>query len=214
MIEFLIKGGYLLIPIFLGSLIGLALFFERLWALRQSQINPTPFFQELQPLLLQKRWEEARLLCRQHDNVLARIMLAILAHIERHPSRERLKEIAEEAGQREAFFMERGIGSLGVIASLEPLLGLLGTVWGMIKAFRRVEIGGVGDPRIVASGVWAALITTAAGLSVAIPAYIGYRYLLAKVDRSLLDLQDNVSQLLDLIDFSEDNAKSSEEPTP
>ena len=212
MVQFLSKGGYILVPIFLGSLIGLAIFFERFWSLRRVRINPVSFFRDLQDLIQKRQWSEARILCQNDQSALAKIMSAVLSQIERKPSRDRLKEIAEEVGEREAFFLERGIGSLGVVASLEPLLGLLGTVWGMIKAFRRVEVGGVGDPRLVAGGVWAALITTAAGLSVAIPAYIGYRFLLAKVDRSILELQSDVSALVDLLDVENHHLRSSQEP--
>ena len=199
MLDLLVKGGWLLVPIVVGSLVALALFLERLVALRRSRINPPRLFRELRELLGQRQWHEAKLLCRSHTSALARIWRVGLAHLERAPAKGELKEVLEEVGQRETFFLERGIGAVGVVASLEPLLGLLGTVIGMIKAFQRVAVGGVGDPRLVAEGVWVALLTTAAGLLVAIPAYIAYRYLLARVDRLTMELQNDVSQLLDVL---------------
>jgi biopolymer transport protein ExbB len=125
-----------------------------------------------------------------------------LTQYEMSKDRDVLRETVEEAGQREAFLLERGVGALGVVASLEPLLGLLGTVVGMIQAFQQVELSGGGDPRVLAGGVWAALLTTAAGLCVAIPAYIAYRFLLARVDRFTLDLQNDVTLLLEALQSS------------
>lgn len=199
MFALLSKAGWIIVPIVAGSLAAVALFFERLWALRQVRVNPTKLSQQMQSMIRKRQWSEARVLCQGDKSALARVMWAVLSQLTAGMSKADLKEIAEEAGQREAFYLERGVGTLGVIASLEPLLGLLGTVLGMIKAFQRVELGGVGDPRLVAGGVWVALLTTAAGLTVAIPAYMAYRFLLARVDRLVLDLQNDVSHLLDAL---------------
>lgn len=191
------KGGWVMYPILAGSVIGLGLFFERLWVLQKRLINPPEVLQHLLHLIQNARWSETRVVCQRVHNPLTRIALAMLSVREKSLDRDAIRAAAEESGQREAFFLERGVGALGVVASLEPLLGLLGTVLGMIQAFRQVEIGGVGDPRVVAGGVWIALITTAVGLAIAIPAYLGYRVLLARVDRLVLDLQNDVSVLLD-----------------
>lgn len=191
------KGGWVMYPILAGSVIGLGLFFERLWVLQRHLINPPDVLQHLLNLIQNGRWSETRVVCQRVNNPLTRIALAMLTVREKSVDRDAIRAAAEESGQREAFFLERGVGALGVVASIEPLLGLLGTVLGMIEAFRQVEIGGVGDPRLVAGGVWVALITTAVGLAIAIPAYLGYRVLLARVDRLVLDLQNDVAVLLD-----------------
>lgn len=196
------KGGWLIWPILLGSVLGVALFVERLWALRQSRIHPQELLRQLLALLRKHQWREAKMLCREHHNSLARVMWVGLTQYEMSKDRDVLRETVEEAGQREAFLLERGVGALGVVASLEPLLGLLGTVVGMIQAFQQVELSGGGDPRVLAGGVWAALLTTAAGLCVAIPAYIAYRFLLARVDQFTLDLQNDVTLLLEALHSS------------
>ncbi len=197
--DLLQKGGWIMVPIFMGSIIALGLFFERLWVLQRRLINPPDVLQHLMSLLQSSRWSEARVMCQRVDNPLTRIALNMISIHEKNPSREALREAAEDAGQREAFFLERGVGALGVVASLEPLMGLLGTVLGMIQAFRQVASQGVGDPRVVANGVWVALLTTAVGLAIAIPAYMGYRYLLSRVDRLVLDLQNDVSLMMESI---------------
>lgn len=197
MISLFEKGGWVMYAILLGSAVGLSIFLERMWALQRHKINPPMLLRQLLQLIRLKQWSEARVLCQRESSALARLAWVMFSQLEASRDREALKDALQEAGQREAFFMERGIGSLGMVASLEPLLGLLGTVLGMIVAFQRVELGGVGDPRLVAGGVWVALLTTAAGLIVAIPAYVGYRFLLARVDRLLLDLQSDISLLMD-----------------
>lgn len=203
--ELLLKGGWVLWPILLGSILGVALFTERMWALRRSRIHPPELLRQLLVLIRKGQWREARLTCQAHNNALSRIMWTALTQFEQSQDRTVLKEIVEEAGQREAMILERGVGALGVVASLEPLLGLLGTVLGMIEAFQRVQLAGGGDPRVLAGGVWAALLTTATGLMVAIPAYIAFRFLLARVDHYVLDLQSDVTLLIEAL-LHESNA--------
>ena len=200
MFELFAKGGWLLYPIILGSVIGVAIFLERLWALRSSKVLPSHLKQTLSEQIRNQRWSEARITCQQEQSSLSRVMLVALDQAERARNPESLKEKVEEAGQREAFILEKGIEALGVVASLEPLMGLLGTVLGMIDAFRKVEAGGVGDPSLVAQGVWKALLTTAAGLIVAIPVYIAYRFHRRLFEKRLLELQKVVSQLVEAIE--------------
>ncbi len=197
--SFLSKGGFLIYPIIGGSIIAVAVFIERLFSLRREKLLPQKFYNQLLNLFFRKKWDEAVLLCRKENHPLSRIVLAFLNAYENNAPDFRIKEVAEEAGQREVFYIERYTGIIGVIASIEPLLGLLGTVLGMIEAFRQVEVGGVGDPRLVAAGVWTALITTALGLAVAIPSYIAYRYLLNRTDALILELQEATSNLLDIL---------------
>ncbi len=197
--EFLSKGGFLVYPILLGSVLALALFVERLLILRRNKIIPQRQLNQLIKLFYSKKWSEAKFVCQKEDSPLGRIVSGMLNAAENRLPLARVKEIAEELGERESFNLERKIGAIGVIASIEPLLGLLGTVLGMIDAFRQVEVGGVGDPRLVASGVWTALITTALGLAVAIPAFLAYRYLLNRAELLTLELQEACSSLLDVL---------------
>ena len=214
--DLLQKGGWVIYLILAGSAVGAAIFLERMWSLQRKKINPPELLRQLLHLIRLRQWSEARVLCQREDSALARLAWVLLSQLQSTTDRESLKDALEEAGRREAFFMERGVGTLGMIASLEPLLGLLGTVLGMIVAFQRVEIGGVGDPRLVAGGVWVALLTTAAGLIVAIPAYMAYRFLLARVDRLLLDLQSDLSLLMDnaLQYLATESIEKSEKTTP
>jgi len=109
----------------------------------------------------------------------------------------------QEAGRRETAFLERFVGAIGAVASVAPLIGLLGTVTGMIKVFGRVgeeyEKGGELNPGMLANGIWEALITTAAGLTVAIPAFLAYRYLMSRIDRYVVELEAEASEIVDLV---------------
>lgn len=198
MIESLMAGGPVMIPIGLCSVIALATFLERLLALRRDRIVPRAFAAELIELVRQERWGDARALCRKWNVAASRVLEVAVEH--RSGTRERIKEHLEESGRREAAELERYIWVLGTIASIAPLLGLLGTVGGMILTFQVIEAQGtvtnVGD---FAGGISQALITTFAGLSVGIPAVVGNRYLLAKVDGLLMDLEELSLGVLDMI---------------
>ena len=128
---------------------------------------------------------------------MARVMAAALKNAERN--RSRIKESVEEIGKIEGSYLERYVEIVGTVAAITPLLGLLGTVYGMIKVFQRVEQYGLGDPAQFASGIWEALITTAVGLSVAIPAFIFYKILLSRVTRLLVEMEDRSLKMIDLV---------------
>jgi biopolymer transport protein ExbB len=184
-----------MVPIVLGSVVALALFFERLLALRSARVHPPELIATLAARLERGALDEAIELCRSSGSPLARVLEAGLTC--RGAPRAELKERMEEVGRREVARLERGVGAVGVIASIEPLLGLLGTVTGMIGVFQGVVSDGVGDPALLASGIWSALLTTAAGLSVGIPAYVGWRYLASLVDRRADMLEERALALLD-----------------
>jgi len=195
--EFLVKGGPLVIPIALASILALGVFLERLYSLKRGRIIPDTFIGRIEGLVRETRIGDALLLCQENDNPMARVMAAALRQASR--SRERIKEAVEEVGKVEGAQLERYVEVVGTIASITPLLGLLGTVFGMIKVFQKVESFGLGDPSVFASGIWEALITTAVGLSVAIPAFIFYKILLARVDRLVLEMEERSLQLIDLV---------------
>lgn len=195
MIELLTRGGILMIPILLASVVALAVFLERALALRAGRVRPEGLVRDVEAALERGDFEAAAARCREDDAPLARVLLAGLAH--RGAPRAELKERMEEVGQREVARLERYVGLVGVIASIEPLLGLLGTVTGMIGVFQGVVADGVGDPATLASGIWSALITTAAGLSTGIPAFVAWRSLSGLVDRRADELEAHAVSALD-----------------
>lgn len=196
------QGGALMIPIISASIISLFVFFERLWSLRPSKVIPP----ELVTLALERseegRYTEAMTLCEGSHTTIASIIYRGL--MRRGHTRAQMKEALEEIGQIEVAYLGRYIELLGTIATIAPLMGLLGTVIGMIDVFRAVvtEVGAQGgmvNPASLASGIWAALITTAAGLSAAIPAFLGYKYLLGYIDRLAVELEEIGLSLLEAV---------------
>ena len=197
MYEYLVKGGILMIPILACSVIGLAVFFERAWMLRASRNVPRELVRRVEDLYLRGQVEDALALCRRSRTPVARILMAALRNA--GLDREVVKEAVQEVGRREAAHLERYVGVLGTVANVAPLLGLLGTVSGMIKAFTVISVEGVGNPASLAGGISEALITTAAGLTVAIPAFVAYRYFLGKVDRIVLEMEQHAIHFVDLV---------------
>lgn len=208
LIETLVAGGPVMVPIAICSVVALATFFERLWALRRERVVPQSLCVELIELVRQERWNDALTLCRKRDAAISRVLEVALEA--RTDDRSSIKERVEEVGRREAAELERYVPVLGTIASISPLLGLLGTVGGMILTFQVIEDQGVGEVSALAGGISQALITTFAGLSVGIPALVANRYLLARVDSLVLDLEEvalGVVNLLAAEDGAEEAAK-------
>ncbi len=195
MLDVMVKGGPLMYFIAAGGVFALAILFERLWSLRHDRIVPMRLVERVRDLATENKVSEAEVLCEENPSAVSVILIAGLKHANK--SRDRLKELMEEAGKSVAADLERYVNALGTIASVSPLMGLLGTVTGMIEVFQKVTTEGVGDPRVLASGIWEALITTAAGLVVAIPAYMAYRYLLGRVDQLVLEMEEVSLDLAD-----------------
>jgi biopolymer transport protein ExbB len=193
-----------MIPIIICSIIGLATFVERLWALRTSRVVPRGFCIEVVELVKQGRYSDALTLCRKRDVAAARVVEAALDA--RDFSRQDIKERVEEVGRREAAEMERYVPILGTVASISPLLGLLGTVGGMIVTFQVIQEQGLGNVASLAGGISQALVTTFAGLSVGIPAVVANRYILARVDHQLLGLEEVTLSVIELLATPEDPA--------
>lgn len=204
MIEYLVAGGPVMIPIGLCSVIALAVFLERLWALRREKIVPRRLNVQAGELARQGRFEDAITLCRTWDVALARVLE--MALMERDQPRSHIKERLEEVGRRETAEMERGIPVLGTVASIAPLLGLLGTVGGMILTFQVIQAQGLGNVANLAGGISQALITTFAGLTVGIPSVVANRYLLARVDQLVLEMESASLDMLETLDEAEDAA--------
>ncbi|MBW1645344.1 MAG: MotA/TolQ/ExbB proton channel family protein [Deltaproteobacteria bacterium] len=201
MYEFVLKGGILMYPILLCSVLAVAILLERLWALRRSKIIPNSFVIEIGDLIKRNKLEESMTLCKLNDTPIARILMA---GIRKHGrGREVVKEAIEEVGRMEAASLERYLTTLGTIAGISPLLGLLGTVTGMIKAFTVISHAGIGNPQMLAGGISEALFTTAAGLTVAIPAFVFYKYLRSRVDKMVLRMERISMDILDLLQQQE-----------
>lgn len=191
------QGGIMMIPILLASLIGVTIFFERLLSIRKKNIVPEAFVREILTLISSKKYVDAIALCKQNKSSFARIVQHAVEN--RHFERSDLKTIMEEYGSLEIKKMERFLKGLGAVFTISPLLGLLGTVTGMIEVFRRIEKAV--NPKIsdMAGGIWEALLTTAFGLTVAIIVFIGYRYIVGKIDGYSHELEELSVRVLNIL---------------
>ena len=191
-VAYLSHGGPVMVLLIISSLICLALIIERWFSLRREKILPQAFINEVSSLASQKKTSEVLSLSRSHDNPVARILVAGLSA----SSTDREKKM-EAAGKAEVINMERFLDILGLLATIGPLMGLLGTVTGMINTFGVIEKVGVGDPLKLSAGIAEALLNTAGGLIVAIPAYICQKLYYRKIDRYTFELERVVQQTLD-----------------
>ncbi len=182
MIQFIQKGGIIMYPIILCSIISLALIIERLVNLRAGKIFPEEFLTSIDNMLSKGLLDDAISLCHRFlHSPSARIIMEALDG--RHLPENELRERIELAGRREAAFLYKYLGVLSAIVSISPLLGLLGTVTGMIKCFNVISVEGLGNPATLATGISEALITTAAGLTVAIPSFAFHSYFESKASK-------------------------------
>ena len=210
MFEFFLKGGPLIWPILLCSVIAFAIILERLWHFYRIKTNVGNLTAQIKRLLLGGRLEEAERLCKETRGPVAYI-LAVGIHIHRRAYPEKEK-IISRAGSRELRKLEKNLRGLGIIAHISPLLGLLGTVTGMIKCFMKIqELGGRVDASVLAGGIWEALITTAAGLSVAIPVIIFYHYFEGKVDSFSHQMKDAAEVLTEWLGIKQRGTERTEQ---
>ena len=179
--EFLARGGWIMLPLLFCSILSLTIILERLiWGPKKAKVIPQRFLIPLRELLETERFEELLGLCRAHgDCALARIVTKALKS--RHQERNIIAEVIKTAGKSEMSHLRQYLSILGTIAAVSPLLGLLGTVFGMIETFAVISSQGTGDASILASGISKALLTTAFGLSIAIPTLVFHRYLSQKI---------------------------------
>ncbi len=199
--ELIQKGGITMYPIILLSVIALAVFLERLISLRKEKYVPKAFYEQLINLLKKKNINEAVEVCKANKSSLARISETIITNTDLPLSR--LLEVAEESGRSEALKLDKFLPSLQTIVAIAPLLGLLGTVLGMIKIFDVIALQGTGSAEALSSGIAEALMTTAAGLVVAIPAQIFYFIAKARADAIGSALEKASSEVMNLL-FKED----------
>ena len=197
MIEIIRAGGWLMLPIILCSVIALAITLERLWTLQRRRVLPKDLTMRVWEWARDRQLDQKHLTILASNSPMGRVLAAGLAN--RHQSREVMKEIVQDTGRHVVHELERYLNSLGTIAAISPLLGLLGTVIGMVKVFTAITAAGVGNPGVLAGGISEALITTAAGLSVAIPSLIAYRYLRGQVDALVVDMEKEAMKLVDAL---------------
>ncbi|MDR2946057.1 MAG: MotA/TolQ/ExbB proton channel family protein [Candidatus Adiutrix sp.] len=197
LIDLINRGGWVMYPILLCSLAGLGLVLERLWALRRGRVLPRPFLNSVNSLLEARQYDQAAFLSQSDDCAAARLIQLALKLAGRR--RAVFKETMEEAGRREASALTGHLGALHLVASISPLLGLLGTVSGMISAFNSIAAQGGGNQGLLAGGISEALLTTAAGLCVAIPALVLHRALLSRAESLTGELEDLSSDLMEAL---------------
>jgi len=197
MFEIVRAGGWLMLPLILCSVVAAAIMIERLWILRRRRVLPEDLTVRVWEWAHNRSLNEDHLRALSDSSPLGVILAAGLTN--RHRSRDIMKEVIEDTGRQVVHELERYLNTLGTIAAITPLLGLLGTVIGMVKVFTAITTHGVGNPAVLAGGISEALLTTAAGLSIAIPALMGYRYLRGRVDSLVVQMEKEAMKLVDTI---------------
>jgi len=194
-LEILMAGGWAMLPILICSAAALAIVLERWWTLRRKSVLPDGLGEEVRQWARSGQLDPAHLEALANGSPLGELLAGALAV--RNRPREQIKERIEDTGRHVVHRMERYLNTLGTIALIGPLLGLLGTVIGLIRMFMQVMGGGMADPTKMAGGIGEALICTATGLVVAIPAYVLHRYFRSRVAGYCIDMEKQATALLD-----------------
>ena len=206
--EFMQKGGPIMWPILLCSVIAFAIIIERLIRLRQEQIDTKSFMEQISKSLRRNKIMEALDLCDRTGGPIANILKpGILKH---DRPRNEVREAIEDASIHEVPRLERNLPVLSTVAQIAPLLGLLGTVTGLVKAFQVIESKATAlnpvNPGDLAGGIWEALLATTFGLCVAIPTYVAFNYLVSRVDGFVLDMERSATDLLNILGEKRDES--------
>lgn len=201
MFEVIEKGGPLMYLIILCSVIAVAIFIERLIYLYRAEIDTEKFMRKIREIIHKNNIKQAIEICSSTPGPIAYILKSGMLKYDR--TKDDIKQAIEDAGLKEIPKLERNLNILSTISHISPLLGLLGTVAGMIAAFKMIqEKTGSGiaiNPGDLAGGIWEALITTAAGLVVAIPTYVAYNYLVNRVNNMVLEMEESSTELVDVL---------------
>jgi len=195
--ELVVAGGWLMLPIILSSIVMIAIAIERYWSLRPSKVVPPTLLGQVWHWLKHNQLTKENIHQLRGSSALGSILAAGISNSGH--GREVMKDSIEEAAAQVIHGLEKHLAPLGTIAAVTPLLGLLGTVIGMIKVFTAIMIEGTGNAAVLAGGISEALITTAAGLTVAIPALIFLRYFERRVDTLVVDMEDKAIKLIDAL---------------
>ena len=208
-LSFIEKGGFMMYPILFSSILVLGIGMERAYNLRRRNIIDAEFLDRIRS---HWNWKDIQLglqLCASHDTSLARVLKTGLLRF--GGKLDEIERAIEGAGQHEASLLNSNLRVLGAVANITPMMGLLGTVFGMIKAFNVISQSGTGNPGLVASGISEALITTAAGMIVGIPALALYHYFRAKIDRYVFEMEEIAFQLVEELSFEAVREKKAQE---
>jgi biopolymer transport protein ExbB len=195
--ELVKAGGWLMVPIIACSVVAMAIVIERLWMLRSKRVVPEDLVARVWKMHRQNQLNNNQITTIRDSSPLGRIVAAGL--VNRNYSRDVMKEAIEDIGRQVVHELERYLNTLGTVASITPLLGLLGTVIGMIKVFSAITVAGVGNPTVLAGGISEALITTAAGLSVAIPSLMFHRYLSGRVALLVVRMEEEALKIIEVM---------------
>jgi biopolymer transport protein ExbB len=205
--NFIVKGGPVMIPIIFGSIFGLAIIIERLWFLRAIRMDTSQFVQEIFKNLKTNKIQQAMSLCERNINYPLAVIFKIGIERRNTPP-ERLEKVLEQVGNNQIQRLEKRLGALASIVGIEPLLGFLGTITGLIRAFMTWEQAGANiTVNALAGGIYEAMITTAAGLIIAIPYYLFYNYFISRIKYISNELTNHAVQLIEVISEIREVAK-------
>ncbi|MBN2053866.1 MotA/TolQ/ExbB proton channel family protein [bacterium] len=202
------KGGPVMWPLLFVSILGLAFIFERFWHYHRVTINTPDFLDKIRKVLRQRKVKEAIQVCENYRGPIASILKAGLLKFGKQ--KEEVEKAIDNSGAIEMSRLERGLIWIATVSTIAPLLGFLGTVTGMIKAFDTIATQGMNNPALVALGISEALITTATGLAIAIPMSLAYNYFSNRVGKLVLEMEESSGMLLEFMNemSQEDSAKA------
>jgi len=195
--EMILAGRYMMIPIILASMVGMAVLIERIYVLRQGSIIVPEIAEAVMTLSASQDLSVAYAICERRPGPFATLVKSGLDHANNDWTI--IRDVLEETGRQEATRLTRRLGVLETVAAVSPLLGLLGTVLGMIRVFATISSAGLGNPETLSSGISEAMVTTAAGLIIGIPALVAYNWLNGRADRIIFDLEYYSSKVLDTL---------------
>ena len=197
-IELLVKGGYMMLPLVILSIIAIYIFVERLLTIKQESKTPDGFTDQIKENVLKGSIKEAIFLCKQTDTPVARMLEKGLARI--GSPLKNIEVSIENVGKIEVYRLEKNLSYLATISGAAPMIGFLGTVTGMIQAFIAIaqEEGAV-SPKLLSSGIYEAMVTTASGLVVGILAYLAYNYLVTRVQKLVHRMEYSAIEFIDLL---------------
>ncbi|WP_263079985.1 MotA/TolQ/ExbB proton channel family protein [Endozoicomonas sp. Mp262] len=197
MFELVKSGGWLMLPILLCSVMAMAIIVERLWTLRPSRIAPGDTLSQVWQWIKNNELDSVKVAGLREESPLGEILAAGITNA--RSGRDIMKESIEEQAGRVIHELECYLNTLGTIAAITPLLGLLGTVIGMIDVFSVIMVQGTGSAAVLAGGISKALITTAAGLTIAIPSLIFHRYFTRRVDELVVTMEQEATKLVEVL---------------
>jgi biopolymer transport protein ExbB len=201
------KGGFFVYPIIFCSIVGLAIFLQKMWILRSKNVMPDQFLEQIYRFLSQGKLGEAEVYVRTNNSSISRVALAAFENSDK--PKEELREEIEEAGRRESLELMRYVEGLGAISNIATLLGLLGTISGMIKIFSVIADKPIVNPPELAGGISEALYTTAFGLLVAIPAFIAYKYIIGRADEFISLMEEEGRKIMEYVIIGKENETKS-----